>query len=192
MVSSPVLAKTPSATSSTVVKKTTPVKAGAKGAEPEEKGPDVAPFESEEDIEYIAASPENMLGFMRPDSFVGVVNRPYAEKPFLRQAEVFEITNLKNLTLDHKNCDNVVGKIVGPLDQISLKHEKTQLFKGKAGSACEVALMDPDAGALMPDRHLFVFNAKKAIYVLQFKFRGNAKASKSDVEDMRTFIKGLR
>ena len=58
-----------------------------------------------------------------------MINRPYATSKNLRQADVYAFPKTKNLVIDKNNCEKIVEKITGPLKTITLRHEKTEIYK---------------------------------------------------------------
>lgn len=168
-----------------------PKKAAPKAApEPEEAPPIPAPFSSEEDMEFTAATKQNMLGFAKPAEFAGIVVRPFATRKDLRQADVYRFPKFRDLIVDQKTCEQVAEKIVGPLKTISLKHEKTEVFRLSFGPACEITLKDPDKEGLAPERRLFIVSLHKEIFGFYFHFA--PKAQSGDSADIRGFLKGLK
>lgn len=153
------------------------------------KPADDLPFIADDNISYMAASADNMLGFARSEEFIGVLQRPHAHTPPLSQIYLYAFGEKKR-PLNRATCELLVQKMVGPFEGSMLKKTRSETFQSANGQGCLVTMVDPDTASISRERHIFITGVGSQIYALMFQFR--ASPNKTENRDMLEFVKSLK
>lgn len=148
------------------------------------------PVTSKEDVEYIAKQDKKMLDLGKVDQFTGIFVRNAEPQKDLRQVDVYIFPEEKETKINPVVCEQLLGKIFGPLKESSLKYQGTELYQGRTGKTCLARLDDPDKSAKFPQRYVLLGVINMKIVGLVFKLSGPAKADAQ--ENMKSFWQSLR
>ena len=151
---------------------------------------EIAPLKSKQDISFTAKTERKFLDLQKNEDFAGVITRNYETSRDLRLVDLYIFKDVAKISMDEDLCKQFLTKIYGPLDKITLKTRKIQIYSTKTGKACEAQLDDEDTQAKIPERRTIVgfINAKP--YAIVFRL---SKKSTPDVqEDIKKFWSDLR
>lgn len=147
------------------------------------------PFASSELLEFVGRGDQKMIDFGKTSDFVGVITRVH-EKGDTRIVDLYEFKNIEAVPMDKALCEKVLAKIFGPLDKISLKVSKIEIFASHTGKTCEAQLDDEDKEAKIAERRVIIgfLNAKPVALVTKM----SKKSGKTEQESIRKFWDTLR
>jgi hypothetical protein len=149
-----------------------------------------APIASKEDVIFAHKNDQKMLGFANADSFVGYFTRTAQADKNMRQAELYDLAQIKDLKMDEALCHKALAEIFGPLNEITLKAHDVKIWTSHTGKTCEASMVDPYAQAVIPERRVQVGFIKAKPYALVFKL--SKKSTAEQQENMRSFWDSLR
>lgn len=148
------------------------------------------PVTSKGDVEYIAKQDQKMLDLGKVDQFMGIFVRNAEPQKDLRQVDVYVFPEAKETKISPAVCEQLLGKIFGPLKESSLKYHGTELYQGRTGKTCLARLDDPDRSGKFPQRYVLLGVINLKIVGLVFKLAGPANAETQ--ENMKSFWQSLR
>ncbi|MDG0814988.1 hypothetical protein [Bdellovibrio svalbardensis] len=148
-----------------------------------------APFTSKELLDFVGRGDLKFIDFGKTADFVGVVTRTH-EQSDARIADVYEFKDIQAVPMDKGLCEKILEKIFGPLDKISLRVKKIEIFASHTGKTCEAQLDDEDQQAKIPERRVIAgfLNAKPRALV----FKMTRKSAPKEQESIRKFWDTLR
>lgn len=148
-----------------------------------------SPVISSEVIEFTGKNDQKLIDFAKTEDFAGLLTR-VNEKGDRRIVDLYSFKNIDAVPMNEALCKSILAKMFGPLDKISLKLKKTQIYASHTGKTCEAQLDDEDKEAKIPERRVIVgfLNAKPTALVMRFSKKSGAE----DSESIRKFWDTLR
>lgn len=122
-----------------------------------------APFRSDEKMIFDPAvkNPVSMVG--RHMSFIGLVHLPHASTEELSHLSLYEFQKL-NEPLNVLSCARLTNEILFIKPEFPIRIERTELFEGRFGKACEVTVIDADPNARQ--RRLYLTQIRSNLYAM--------------------------
>lgn len=149
-----------------------------------------APIQSKEEIDFLSKRDQKMIDFMKTPEFTGVITRTGESNANLRVVDLYTFKDVSQISMDEVLCKKLLAKIYGPLDEISLKVRKVEIYTSHTGKTCEAQIDNEDSQAKIPERRTILgfINAKP--YGLVFRF--SKKSTSDEQQDVRKFWDSLR
>lgn len=147
-----------------------------------------SPVKSTEPITFASEKDHKLLELGKSDAFRGVIART-EEKSDLRLVDLYSFKE-ESLTMNEDLCKKFLTQIFGPLDKISLKVEKIEIYPSHTGKTCDARVTDPDKEGKVPERRVIAgfLNANPTALV----FRLSKRSSGKETESVRKFWDTLR
>lgn len=149
-----------------------------------------APIQSKEEIEFLTKSENKMIGFTKTPEFTGVMVRTAQANAHLRDVDLYSFKETSKISMDEGLCKEYLSKIYGPLNEISLKVRKVEIFSSHTGKTCEAQIENEDPQAKIPERRTVLGFVNAKPYGLVFKF--SKKSTSDEQNDVRKFWDSLR
>ncbi len=154
-----------------------------------QKKPSTLPVSSSELLEFVGKRDQKMLDFGKTADFSGVITRVH-EKEDLRIVDLYEFKDIQAVSMDLALCKQLLIRMFGPLDKISLKVVKAEIYNSHTGKTCEAQLDDEDKEARIVERKVIAgfLNARAMALVTKV----SKKSGKAEQESIRKFWDTLR
>lgn len=149
-----------------------------------------APIQSKEEINYRSKTESKLLEAFKSKAFMGVIGRPNEKNQDLAQVDLYVFKETKKISMDEKLCKDLLSKIYGDLNKITLKVTKLEVYISHTGKTCEAQVDDPDKESKIPERRTILgfLNAKPYGIVFQLSKKSNGETQ----ENARKFWDSLR
>lgn len=150
-----------------------------------------APFKTKEPTQFQKVQDNQLLGIGKSSSFLGVLTRSEVSDPVSAQVDVYAFMKENSLRINQKLCNKISTDIFGPVDEISLKLEVSEVRSSESkGKICVMTFQDPDPKAMIKERHLLVLMLNLKTYALVFRFP--KVPTTNDLKDIFSFTENLR
>lgn len=149
-----------------------------------------APIQSKEEIEFLSKTEQKMLDLLKTPEFVGIITRTAETNKDLRIVDLYAFKNIQKISMNKELCKRLLSKIYGPLDEISFKVRKVEIYTSHTGNTCEAQLDNEDSKTKIPERRTIVGFLNAQPYAVVFKL--SKKSTPSDQENVKKFWDSLR
>lgn len=149
-----------------------------------------APIQSKEEIKFMSKQENELLGAFKTDSFVGIIARIDEKSNDLTAVDLYAFKDTKKMSMDEALCKELLTKVYGPLDKITLKVKDIKIFMSHTGKTCEAQIDDPVKDTPVPERRAIVGFLKAKPYAIEFKL--SKKSTPDDQDNARKFWETLR
>lgn len=148
-----------------------------------------APIQSKEEIKFMSKHDSELMGLFKTDSFVGIIARIDEKSNDMTAVDLYAF-DTKKISMDEALCKELLTKVYGPLDKITLKVKDVKIYTSHTGKTCEAQVDDPVKDTPVPERRAIVGFLKAKPYAIEFKF--SKKSTQDEQENARKFWESLR
>lgn len=148
------------------------------------------PVSKSEKIQFTSINDMPVGNFGKISEFIGIIQREKIENPISRTVDIYEFKDRKDLKVSEKLCLELVQKIFGPLDKISLKlKEKNIVASQTSGKVCVFKLKSSEPQDVTQEKHFILRIA--GLKVIAFIFSYPKTSSQEEDKDAIQFIDSL-
>jgi|GEM_PF-1744107 hypothetical protein len=149
-------------------------------------------FTSKEEIMFQHKDEQGPLNMMKSKDYVGNIARRDVQGKDGELIDVYEFPDVKTKKMDEATCLKLLDRTFGKSTENALERSFTEISNTpRSGAVCEVAMLDKDSKAKIPERRFYARLINEKTFVFVFKKRAGSTENTFS-EDAKSFVIDLR